>query len=55
MDFLELILESNAKEPCLIEAHKGRQILRKYKYGCIKYTVIKISNFPAFFFGQGQC
>lgn len=53
MDFLALILESNAEEPCLIVEHKCRQILRKYKYGCIKNMVIKISDFPIFFFGQG--
>lgn len=53
MYFLALILESNAEEPCLIVEHKCRQILRKYKYGCIKNMVIKISDFPIFFFGQG--
>lgn len=55
MDYLALILGSSAEEPCLIEAHKGRPILRKYKYGCIQNMVIKISKFPIFFFGQGQC
>lgn len=57
MDYLALILESNVEEPCLIEAYKGRPILRKYKYGCIKNMVIKISKFPVFvfFFCQGQC
>lgn len=55
MDYLALILDSIAEEPCLIEAHKGRLILRIYKYGCIKNMIIKISKFPLFFFGQGQC